>query len=140
MAISVSTHLNFKGQARDALALYHSAFGGSLVTVTYEDAHAADTASSPQDVMWGQVQATSGFRIMAYDVQANRPWHPGENAVYVVVEGTDPDEIAGYWHALSEGATTLQALAPSAWSPLYGMLQDRFGIVWVLSVAQDNAS
>jgi PhnB protein len=26
-------------------------------------------------------------------------------------------------------------LAPAGWSPLYGMLRDRFGVVWVLDVA-----
>lgn len=37
-----------------------------------------------------------GFRIMAYDVQPEKPWNPGENAVYVSVRGTSPEEITAY--------------------------------------------
>ena len=34
-----------------------------------------------------------------------------------------------------------QELAPAGWAPLYGMLKDRFGVVWVLDVIADyNAS
>lgn len=39
------------------------------------------------------------------------------------------------------GATVLVPLAQSGWSPLYGMLKDRFGVAWVLDVAapyEDN--
>jgi PhnB protein len=35
---------------------------------------------------------------------------------------------------LSAGATIVQALEPAPWSALYGMLKDRFGIIWVLDV------
>jgi PhnB protein len=72
---------------------------------------------------------------MAYDVQTGKPWHPGENALYVVVGGSTADEITAPWQKLGAGATILQDLAPSQWSPLYGMLKDRFGITWVFSLA-----
>ncbi|MBL7261171.1 hypothetical protein [Paractinoplanes lichenicola] len=49
--------------------------------------------------------------------------------------GTDAEELTGYWKALSEGATVIEELATSAWSPLYGMLKDRFGVTWVLDLA-----
>ncbi|RZK89178.1 MAG: VOC family protein, partial [Methylobacterium sp.] len=35
---------------------------------------------------------------------------------------------------LRAGASILQPLGASAWSPLYGMLTDRFGVTWVLDV------
>ncbi len=53
------------------------------------------------------------------------------------VRGKDADEIAGYWDRLIEGATIVQDLAPAGWAPLYGMLKDRFGVVWVLDVIAD---
>ncbi|WP_200905561.1 hypothetical protein [Methylobacterium sp. ARG-1] len=75
-----------------------------------------------------------GFRIMAYDVQPEKPWNPGENAVYVSVRGTSPEEITAYWEKLRVSASVLQPLGASAWSPLYGMLTDRFGVTWVMDV------
>lgn len=138
MTLAVCAHINFKGHARQALTFYHSVFGGHLSVVTYADARDAQAAENPDDVMWGQVLADSGFRIMAYDVQAAKSWHPGDNAVYVVVEGTTQDEISAHWQKLSVDAEIIQPLQASLWSPLSGMLKDRFAVVWVLSVVSDS--
>ena len=89
--------------------------------------------------MWGQVQADNGFHVMAYDVPGALPYEPGVNPVFVSVRGTDADEITAYWKGLSEGATIVLDLAPAGWSPLYGMLKDRFGVVWVLDVAAEHS-
>jgi PhnB protein len=139
VSISTTTHLNFRGDAREALALYQSVFGGSVVVVSYRDAGTAPDPAEADQVMWGQVTAGNGFRVMAYDVPGRLPYDAGRNAVYVSVRGDSADEITGYWTGLSEGATVVQPLAPAAWAPLYGMLRDRFGVTWVLDVAAPYA-
>jgi PhnB protein len=138
MSLTVSVHLNFKGNARQALMFYQSVFSGQLSIVTYSDGHDSQAADKPDHVMWGQVLADSGFRIMAYDVQTAKSWHPGDNAIYVVIEGATEDGIAGYWSNLNVDAEIIQPLRPSTWSPLSGMLKDQFGVVWVLSVVNDR--
>jgi PhnB protein len=134
MTLKTTTHLNFRGDARAALAFYQSVFGGEQMVVTYKDAGAVQNPAEANQVMWGQVAADNGFRIMAYDVPSRLGWNPGEIPVFVSVRGDAADEITGYWEKLAAGATILQALAPAGWSPLYGMLRDRFGITWVLDV------
>jgi PhnB protein len=135
MTVQVTTHLNFNGEAREALAFYGSVFGGELTLVTYGELAGVTDPEQARKIMWGQVASKAGFRIMAYDVQPERPWHPGENAFYVSLRGSSQDEVTAYWQGLSAGATVLQPFGPSAWSPLYGMLKDRFGITWVVDVA-----
>ncbi|WP_439951659.1 VOC family protein [Actinomadura kijaniata] len=135
------THLNFRGDAREALTFYQSVFGGDLVTVTYKEAGNVEDPSEADQVMWGQVAAGNGFRVMAYDVPSHTPWNQGENAFFLSLRGETAEEITEYWHKLSEDATVLQPLAPARWAPLYGMLKDRFGITWVVDVAGEyNAS
>ena len=134
MAITTTTHLNFRGDARAALELYRSVFGGDVVVVTYADAGAAQDGPAADQVMWGQVQGGAGIHVMAYDVPAGLPWEPGRNAFFVSVRGDSAEEVTGYWQGLAEGATVVQDLAPSGWAPLYGMLTDRFGVTWVLDV------
>jgi len=91
--------------------------------------------------MWGQATGDSGFRVMAYDVPSGMPWDPGENSFFVSLRGDTVEEITAYWEELSAGATVLQPLAPAQWAPIYGMLKDRFGIIWVVDVAVEyNAS
>jgi len=140
MSVQTTTHLNFRGRAREALGFYGRVFGGEATLVTYGDLGAAQDPEQAGHIIWGQVASASGFRVMAYDVQPEKPRNPGENAVYVSVRGTDADEITGYWEALGEGATVIQPIGPAAWSPLYGMLKDRYGITWVLDVAAPSGA
>lgn len=135
MSLSTTTHLNLRGTARAALEHYREVFGGALVVVTYADAGAVQDPAEADQVMWGQVESPDGFRIMAYDVSASRPWSPGEQPFYVSVRGTSADEITACWERLAAGATVTVPLAPAAWAPLYGMLRDPFGVTWVLDVA-----
>ncbi|MDN4174055.1 VOC family protein [Nocardioides sp. SOB77] len=134
MTIDVTPHLNFRGTARAALEHYRSVFGGELTVATYGDLGSQDPAEADQ-VVFGQVVGPDGFRVMAYDVPAARPWSAGEDPFFVSVRGADPAEVTRYWERLADGATVLQPLGPSAWAPLYGMLTDPFGVTWVLDVA-----
>ncbi|NUS54709.1 MAG: VOC family protein [Streptomycetaceae bacterium] len=135
MSVTTTTHLNFRGAAREALAFYQSVFGGRTVAVTYRDAGAVGDAREADWVMWGEVSGDNGFHVMAYDVPGRLPWEQGENPFFVSVRGADAEEIGALWHRLAEGATVVRPLEPAAWAPLYGMLTDRFGVTWVLDVA-----
>ena len=139
MSVNAVTHLNFRGDARAALTFYQSVFGGDLIVVTYKDAGNVQDPAEADQVTWGQMSAGGGFSVMAYDVPSAMPWHQGENAFFVSVRGqaADTAEISGYWEKLSDGATIVQPFGPAQWAPLYGMLKDRFGVVWVLDVVGD---
>lgn len=135
MSITTTTHLNFRGEARAALEFYRSVFGGDLVAVTYADAGAVQDESEADQVMWGQVRAADGFHVMAYDVPNRLAYTPGENAYFVSVRGETVEEVTGYWDKPVDGATVVVPLGPAAWAPAYGMVRDRFGVVWVVDVA-----
>ena len=134
MSIATTTHLNFRGDAREALGFYQAVFGGRLVALTYADAHAVTEPAEAEQVMWGQVDSDAGFRVMAYDVPSHTAYEPGVIPVFVSVRCTDADELRGYWDTLSEAATVVVPLAEAQWSPLYGMVTDRFGVTWVLDL------
>ena len=135
MTITTTTHLNFRGAAREALEFYQSVFGGEVSLFTYADAHNVQNPAEADLITWGQVLGDSGIHVMAYDVPSSMPYDQGVNSVFVSVRTSDAEELAGFWKQLSEGATVVQDLAPAGWSPLYGMLKDRFDVVWVLDVA-----
>jgi PhnB protein len=135
MSIATTAHINFRGQARDALAFYESVFGGKAMIATYADIHQVEDPEQADSVAWGQVEAPDGFRVMAYDVQTAKPYDQGQNAFYIALRGTDASEIQTRWNSLAEGATILTPLAPATFAPLYGMLTDRFGVTWIIDVA-----
>ncbi|MFI9008185.1 VOC family protein [Actinosynnema sp. NPDC053489] len=138
MSVTTTTHLNFRGDARAALEFYRSVFGGDLAVVTYADAGDASGDPGADHVMWGQVLAGNGFHVMAYDVPSRLAYDRGENPFFVSVRGESVEEVTGYWQGLSEGATVVVPLGPAGWAPAYGMLRDRFGVVWVLDVVSGH--
>ena len=132
MSVTTTAHINSRGQARDMLHFYAKAFHGEVTIATYTDIHAVEDPSQAGQVAWGQVTASNGFRIMAYDVQPSKTFDAGENAYYVALRGDDRDEIQHLWDGLTNGATILTPLAPAPFAPLYGMLTDRFGVTWIV--------
>lgn len=148
MAISATTHLNFRGDARAALEFYQSVFGGHRTVVSYGDLGMPKDLPDADRVVFGQVTADNGFAIMAYDVPAGAPAaaEPAattrENGTtltgerfFVSVRGDSAEEVGALWNRLAEGADLIEKYGPSPWAPGFGMLTDRFGVTWILDVA-----
>jgi len=135
MSVKSVTHINLRGAARQALEAYHAVFGGDIALVTYQDAGNDLDPAQAEQILWGQVVSENGFHVMAHDVPSAMNWSAGENPFYVSVRGDTAGEVSGYWEKLSQDSTIIVPLGASPWSPLYGMLKDRFGVTWVLDVA-----
>ncbi|WP_432969552.1 VOC family protein [Dactylosporangium sp. CA-233914] len=149
MSITTTAHLNFRGNAQEALEFYQSVFGGQIMVITYGDFGMPKELSDAGKVVWGQVAADNGFRVMAYDVpsQAGAGTAPApatrrENGMtltgepfFLSVRGETVAEVGALWEKLAGGATIVEAYRPVQWAPAFGMLTDRFGITWILDVA-----
>lgn len=153
MALSAVTHLNFRGQAREALEFYRSVFGGQLHVVTYGDFGMPADVPGAGNVVYGEVVAGNGFRVLAYDVPgATEPLPQGEPTTrrengttitderfFLSVGGESVEELTPVWDGLADGATVIEKFGPSQFSPGFGMLADRFGVTWIVSVAANQA-
>ncbi|RMI30525.1 VOC family protein [Nocardia stercoris] len=151
MSVNAVAHLNFHGQARAALEFYRSVFGGRITLATYRDFGMPAGWPDAAKVVFGQVIADNGFRVMAYDVPgagapaaAAAPTTRRENGAtlteepfFLSVRGETVDEVGALWEGLADGATVIEELGPAQWAPAFGMLCDRFGITWILDVAAE---
>jgi PhnB protein len=149
MSLNAVTHLNFRGQARKALEFYRSVFGGQITVVTYADFGLPAEVPGAQNVVFGEVVAENGFRVMAYDVPgADEPLPTGapttrrengttitEERFFLSVRGESVDEVTPIWEGLADGAAVIEAFGPAQWAPAFGMLTDRFGVTWIVDVA-----
>ncbi|WP_280360872.1 VOC family protein [Nocardia wallacei] len=154
MSVNAVAHLNFHGQARAALAFYQSVFGGQLTIATYGDFGMPAESPDASKVVFGQVVAANGFRVMAYDVPgqetraaASAPTTRRENGAtltdepfFLSVRGESIEEVGALWDRLVHNATIIEPFAPAPWAPAFGMLTDRFGITWILDVAAEHIS
>jgi PhnB protein len=73
-----------------------------------------------------------GCNIMFCDVPSDMPLTRGDN-INPTLGSDDKEEIRRIFFELSEGGEILMSLEKTFWSELYGMVQDKFGIIWQLS-------
>ncbi|WP_218220297.1 VOC family protein [Nesterenkonia sp. Act20] len=154
MSITTTTHLNFRGTARPALEFYRNIFGGHLTLATYADFGTPHDAPGADKVVFGQLESAEGFRVMAYDIPGQDPEDGGpavgltrrengatmtDQTFFLSIRGDTLEEVASCWDLLSEGASIVEPLAASAWTPGFGMLTDKFGVTWVIDVAAPAA-
>ena len=146
MAISATTHLNFRGDARAALEFYRSVFGGRSTVVSYGDLGMPKDCDADR-VVFGQVTADNGFAVMAYDVPGQAPDCAAptattrENGMTLTGERSSSPYAAtrrGGRRAVGQARRRRRSdreYGPSPWAPGFGMLTDRFGVTWILDVA-----
>lgn len=152
MSATTVTHLNFRGDARAALEFYATAFGGESFARTYAEFGMPAGLPDSDKVVFGQVVAPNGFTVMAYDVpgdtvgtSAGSTYRENGTTItdqpfFLALNPETLDEATGYWNALNDGAAVIEPLAASAWSAGFGMLTDKFGVTWVLSVVEAQQS
>jgi len=135
MTTTLNPYLNFRGTARDAMTFYQTALGGELTVSSFDDFGAQVGEGEGGLVMHSQLSTPSGFLLMASDVPSHMDYTRGVNDYSVSLSGDDDAELTGYWQKLSEGATISQPLEKAPWGDSFGMLTDKFGIVWLVNIS-----
>jgi PhnB protein len=134
MSITLNPYLNFRGEAKEAIAFYASVFGGEPTVTTFAEGGMAEQL--PDDdgglVMHSEIKTPLGLVLMCADAPSTMPVSVGNN-VTVSLSGDDADTLAAYWNGLAEGATVTMPFEVAPWGDRFGMLTDRFGIEWMIN-------
>jgi len=130
----VQPYLFFGGRCDEALEFYRTALDAEVIMLSrFKD---APDSGMTQPGMDEKVMHAS-FRIgetilMASDGRCEGdPRFEGFSLSIIV-----PDEAAAdrVFNALAEGGKVEMPLAKTFWAPKFGMLDDRFGVGWMISV------
>lgn len=135
--MTISTFLSFDGNCREAVEFYGKAFGAKPLIMAYGDAPAEPsfpmTEAVKRLVMHARLE-TEGNVLLFSDVLPTADFIPGNN-ISLSLQSADKDKLQQWFIALSEGGQVIMPLAETFWSPVYGMLTDRFGITWHINCA-----
>jgi PhnB protein len=134
MASRLNPYISFDGNARDAMEFYSGVLGGKLEVSTFGDLGAAH-GDDADKVMHGMLETDDGLTLMGADTPPGQEFNPGNNMA-VSLSGDDGDKLRGYWDALSEGGTVTVPLEKQMWGDEFGMCIDRFGVAWMVNIAQ----
>ncbi|ERG63129.1 hypothetical protein L332_01500 [Agrococcus pavilionensis RW1] len=133
MATLLNPYLAFGREAREAMNFYHGVFGGDLVVSTFGESGMADDPGDADLVMHAQLTTADGHTIMASDTPRGMEQPTGRQQVSL--SGDDDATLSRYWESLSDGATVLEPLVAAPWGDRFGMLVDRWGVLWMVNIA-----
>ncbi|MGL4307137.1 MAG: VOC family protein [Mycobacteriaceae bacterium] len=134
MSVTLNPYISFIDTARPAMEFYQQVFGGELTISTFAEFGAAD-APGADLVMHSLLQTSSGFTLMAADTPEGMQHTFGDN-ISVSLSGDNADELKQYWSKLSEGGAVAVPLEKQVWGDEFGMCTDKFGIGWMVNIAQ----
>ena len=137
MSSRLNPYISFAGNAREAMEYYQSVLGGTLTLNTFGQFGHSD-AEDADKVMHAMLETDKGFTLMGADTPPGMSFNPGDTMT-VSLSGDDASELRAYWDKLSDGGTVSVPLEKQMWGDEFGQCVDRFGVAWMVNIAQPQA-
>lgn len=137
---AIEPYLFFNGRCEQAVEFYRKALGAQVeMIMRYKESPEPPKPGMLPPGFENKIMHTS-FRIgqttvMASDGCSDQPNFQGFSLALSVSTEAEADRI---FAALADGGQVRMPLAKTFWSPRFGMLADRFGIGWMISVRPAN--
>lgn len=140
---SVSTYLNFPGNAEAAFQFYRSVFGGEfeggirrMGEVPSAPGQPPLSEKSRHLVLHVALRILGGHVLMATDADESMGFklRPG-NAMHINLHPDTRAEADRLFKGLSEGGEVQMPLMEMFWGDYFGSFTDRFGVSWMINCA-----
>ena len=137
--MKTNMHLMFPGTCREAFSFYEDALHSKIVmTMTYGDAPpGSPVPPDSSELVMHTALPVGNITLMGCDAPQGREEALG--GFQIALESADEAETKRLFAALSEGGSVIMPLGSTFWSPLFGMLKDRFGVGWMVGLAADQS-
>ncbi len=132
----LQTYLFLNGRCEQALDFYSDAIGAEITFLT-RFKEAPDPSCCPPGAEEQIMHST--FRIGDTTVMASDGRSQGEpdfKGFSLSIGVPDKPAAERAFSALSDGGRVEMPLAETFWTPCFGMLTDRFGVSWMVHVAE----
>lgn len=131
--IRINPYLTFDGNCRPAMTFYQQCFGGKLsLTTVAETPMAAQCPAGMQDQIMHAELKNGDFILMATEMTQAGEVVPG-NDIALSLNFEDDEVINHCFSLLSGEGEVIEPLKEKAWGALFGVVQDKFGKVWMLN-------
>jgi PhnB protein len=135
----VQNYLMFDGRCDEAIEFYKRALGAKVqMLMRFKDAPQEQCMISPgteNKVMHASLQI-GDTSVMASDGRCRG--EPNFQGFSLSIQAADPAEADKVFAALSDGGNVTMPLAKTFFSPRFGMVDDRFGVHWIVVVAAEE--
>ena len=137
---SIEPYLFFGGRCEEALEFYRTALSAQVeMMMRFKESPEPMPPGSIPDGFENKVMHASfrigDCRLMASDGNGEGPKFEGFSLSLVL---SSEVEVEQAFAALAKGGKVEMPLGKTFWSPKFGMLTDRFGVGWMVSVASSK--
>jgi PhnB protein len=142
---TINPYLNFNGNTEEAFNFYKSVFGGEFATVMrFGDTPGCDEMpindADKGKIMHIALPIGSGNVLMATDaIESMGQRVENGNNFSISISTASKDETEQIFSGLSDGGKVEMPLADTFWGAYFGMLEDKFGIRWMVNFDRNYA-
>jgi PhnB protein len=138
----ITPYLFYEGRAEEAIAFYTKALGAETIMLMRN-------SDSPDKPPPGMLPPGAENKIMHAEIRIGADTlmisdgHCAGAAKFagfgVSLPVADAAQAGRYFKALADGGEVRMPLGATFFSPAFGMVEDRFGVLWMVAVPQENA-
>jgi len=135
-ATLIQPYLFFGGRCDEAIAFYQTALGAKIEMIMRFKESPEPPPPGMMPPNWDEKVMHASFTIGTARIMASDGCGETNGFSGFSLSLTLPDETAAQraFAALAEGGTVGMPLGKTFWSPCFGMVTDRFGIAWMVTV------
>lgn len=133
----IQAYLFFNGNCEQAVEFYRNTLGAEVEMMLRFKESPEPPPPGMVPPNWGDKIMHTSFKVGQTTVMASdgcgpeaNPFHGFSLSLSVATEA----EADRYFNALAQGGKVNMPLTRTFWSPRFGMLEDKFGIGWMVSV------
>ena len=133
--MQLEPYLFFHGTCEEALNFYAKCLNGEIVHLSRVEGSPIE-GHVPEDQRKGVMHATfvaGDVKFMASDGRPG-PAPDGEDDIALSLATSDAAEGERVFAAFSDGGRVTQPLEEAFWGGRFGMVTDRFGVQWMVSI------
>lgn len=138
----IQPYLFFGGRCEEAIAFYKDAIGAEVEMIMHYDQAPEQPPAGMLAPGFEKKVMHAGFKIGESLIMASDGCGGPDEAKFggFSLSLTLPDEAAAQraFAALSERGSVTMPLGQTFWSPCFGMLEDRFGIGWMITTPEET--
>jgi PhnB protein len=134
--MAITPYLFFEGRAEEAIALYEEALGAEVtMRMRFREAPDPPPPGSEDKIMHAALRIGDATIMLSDGYCAGAAKFAGFG---VSLPATDAAQAQRFFDALADGGEVRMPIGPTFWSPAFGMVEDRLGVLWMIGVAQEG--
>lgn len=139
MATTVNAYVNFDGRCEEAFNFYKSIFGGEFDFLgRYKDMPSGEgehpAGYDGDKIMHVSLPISNETKLMGSDAGGDwAKWLNKGNNMSISINVEDTKEADRIFYSLANDGKITVPLEKAFWGDYFGMLEDKFGINWMMS-------